>query len=160
MAIRADSIGLFWTDEVKVKEPKPEKIKRQPPEPVWERDDYLPDLDIARQFVPNLYTDWELGQITEPLVFDSEICPNYVLLAFRGIESKKAIYFELDNEPCGRTIRIEKLRWILKNKCIINFNGRKFDFVIAALVLHGCTTEQLWEATDMLIGQASGDKMS
>lgn len=153
MAIRADAIGFFWADEIKVKEPKPEKIKRQPPEPVWERDDYLPDLDVARLFMPTLYTDWELGQATEPIVFDSEIYPNYVLLAFRGVESKKAIYFELDNEPCGRTIHIEKLRWLLKNKCIVNFNGRKFDFIIAALVLHGCTTEQLWEATDMLIGQ-------
>jgi hypothetical protein len=151
MAIRADSIGLFWQDEQKVKAPPVEKVKRTPPERVWERDNYLPDLEAALAFRPTTYTDWELGQITEPLVFDSEIYPNYVLLAFRGAESGKAIYFELDNEPCGRTVNIPKLNWLLRNKCIINFNGRKFDFVIAALVLHGCTTEQLWDATKMLI---------
>lgn len=151
MAIRADCIGFFWQDEVKVKEPKPEKIKRQPPEPVWELDTYLPDLDKALAFMPDLFTDWELGQATEPFVFDSEIYPNYCLFAFRGVDSKKAVYFEMDNEPCGLTLHIEKMRWVLKNKCIVNFNGRKFDFVISALALNGATTEQLWEATTMLI---------
>lgn len=151
MAIRADSIGLFWQDEVKVKAPPVEKIKRTPPERVWERPDYLPDLDAAKAFMPNLYQDWELATINEPLVFDSEVYPNYVLFAFRGLESKKAIYFQMDNEPCGETINLGKLRWVLDHNCIINFNGRKYDFYIAALALHGCTTEQLWEATHLLI---------
>ena len=155
MAIRADCIGLFWQDEVKVKAPPVEKIKRTPPARVWENPDYLPDLEIAKLFKPALYEDHELAQITEPLVFDSEIYPNYVLLAFRGLDSKKSIYFELDNEPLGRTIHLAKLRWLLEHKCIINFNGRKFDFVIAALVLHNCTTEQLWDATYMLIEQGA-----
>lgn len=155
MAIRADAIGLFWEDEQKVKAPPVEKIKRTPPARVWENPDYLPDLEIAKLFKPALYEDHELAQITEPLVFDSEIYPNYVLLAFRGLDSKKSIYFELDNEPLGRTIHLAKLRWLLEHKCIINFNGRKFDFVIAALVLHNCTTEQLWDATYMLIEQGA-----
>ena len=152
MAIRADSIGLFWADEVKVKVVV-EKIKRQPPARVWEQDDYLPDLDAAIVFQPDVYQDWELGSIREPLVFDSEIYPNYALFAFRGLESKKAIYFELDNQPCGRTINLGKMRWVLEHNCIVNFNGRKFDFIIAALALHGCTTEQLWDATHMIIEQ-------
>jgi hypothetical protein len=154
MAIRADGIGLFWQDEIKVKAPPVEKIKRLPPERVWEQDDYLPDLDIARAFRPQLYEDWELAQIVEPLVFDSEIYPNYVLFAFRGIDSKKCICFEMDNEPLGRDFNLAKFRWVLEHKCIVNFNGRKFDFVIAALALHGCSTEQLWEATSMLIEQS------
>lgn len=151
MAIRADSIGFFWEDEVKVKAPPVEKIKRTPPERVWENPDYLPDLDVALKFMPNLYQDWELAHIKEPLVFDSEVYPNYVLFAFRGLESKKAIYFEMDNEPCGESINLGKLRWVLQHNCIINFNGRKFDFVIAALALNGCDSEQLWKATEMLI---------
>lgn len=151
MAIRADSIGLFWEDEQKVKAPKVEKIKRTPPDRVWERDDYLPDLDVAMTFAPNLYQDWELAQINEPLVFDSEVYPNYVLFAFRGLNSKKSVYFEMNNEPCGETINLAKFRWVLEHNCIINFNGRKYDFIIAALALHGCDTEQLWEATKMLI---------
>jgi hypothetical protein len=155
MAIRADSIGLFWEDEVKVKAPPVEKIKRTPPERVWENPDYLPDLEIAKLFKPVFYEEHELAQISEPLVFDSEIYPNYVLLAFRGIDSKKSVYFEIDNKPCGRTAHLPKLKWLLEHKCIINFNGRKFDFVIAALVLHGCTTEQLWDATAMLIEQGA-----
>ena len=153
MAIRADGIGLFWQDEIKVKAEPVAKIKRTPPERVWELDDYLPDLELARQFKPLCYTDHELGTINEPLVFDSEIYPNYALLAFRGLYTKKCVYFELDNQPCGRTINLAKLQWVLKHNCIINFNGRKFDFIIAALVLHNCTTEQLWVATDMLITQ-------
>lgn len=150
MAIRSDSIGLFWADEVKVKVVV-EKIKRTPPDRVWERDDYLPDLDAAIVFEPEVYQDWELAHIQEPLVFDSEIYPNYVLFAFRGIQSRKAIYFELDDQPCGRSINLGKLSWVLHHNCIVNFNGRKFDFVIAALALAGCTTEQMWEATKMLI---------
>ncbi len=151
MAIRADSIGFFWEDEVKVKAPKVEKIKRTPPERVWEQDDYLPDLELARAFTPTIYHEWEYGAIQEPLVFDSEIYPNYCLFAFRGVDSKKAIYFEMDTKPCGEVIHLAKFRWVLEHNCIVNFNGRKFDFIIAALVLHGCTTEQLWEATKMLI---------
>lgn len=150
MAIRADSIGLFWADEVKVKVVV-EKVKRTPPDRVWEKDDYLPDLDAALVFRPDVYQEWELAHIQEPLIFDSEIYPNYVLFAFRGIRSKKAIYFELDDQPCGRSINLGKLSWVLHHNCIVNFNGRKFDFVIAALAVAGCTTEQMWEATKMLI---------
>jgi hypothetical protein len=148
MAIRSDSIGLFWVDEIKLKAPKVEKIKRTPPERVWEHPDYLPDLDAAIVFQPETYTDFELGQIREPLVFDSEVYPNYVLFAFRGLNSKKAIYFELGR---GRACNLAKLRWVLEHNCIVNFNGRKYDFVIAALALHGCGTEDLWKATQMLI---------
>lgn len=151
MAIRADSIGLFWEDEIKVKAPKAEKIKRTPPERVWERPDYLPDLNEAEMFFPVLYQDWELAHIKEPLVFDCEVYPNYALFAFRGLTSKKCICFEMDNEPCGRTFNLGKLKWVLEHNCIINFNGRKYDFIIAALAIHGCTTEQLWQATKMII---------
>lgn len=150
MAIRADSIGLFWADEIKVKTVV-EKIKRTPPARVWEQDDYLPELEIALAFKPDVYQDWELAHINEPLVFDSEIYPNYVLFAFRGINSKKAIYFELDDQPCGRAFNVAKFEWVLKHNCIVNFNGRKFDFIIAALAIGGCGTEDLWKATEMLI---------
>ena len=153
MAIRADSIGLFWADEVKVRVLK-EVIKRTPPERTWEHPDYLPGLDEALAFQPDLYSDYELGQAAlanEPLVFDSEVNPNYALFAFRGINSKKVVYFDLDNEECGSSINIGKMQYVLNNFCIINFNGRAFDFVITALALAGCTTEQLWLATQMLI---------
>lgn len=152
MAIRADSIGLFWEDEIKVKAPKTIKIKRTPPERVWENDDYLPDLDAAIVFQPDCYEDWELATVNEPLVFDSEVYPNYVLFAFRGLESKKAIYFEMYRDrPDKPPMHFGKFEWVLRHNCIINFNGLAFDFVIAALAIQGCNTEALWKATQMLI---------
>lgn len=153
MAKRNDSIGMFWEDEEKVRIAI-EKIKRLPPERTWEAPDYLPGLQNALQFQPQQYTDAELvyaSNIREPLLFDIEVYPNYVLFAFRGLWSRKCVYFEADNEPCGRTIHVNKLNWILQNFCIVNFNGRKYDFVIAALALAERSTEDMWLATEMII---------
>jgi hypothetical protein len=157
--MRADSIGMFWQDEAKVKAAPKEKIKRTPPEPVWERPDYLPGLEESIEFKKNIicYNDVELyqaAQVKERLVFDSEINPNYVLLAFRGIDSKKSVYFELDHLS-NNVVPFDhaKLRWILENFCIINFNGRRFDFIITNLICAGASTEELWLATEMIIMQ-------
>jgi hypothetical protein len=155
MSKRADAIGLFWEDIV-VEKIKAEKIKRLPPERVWEQPDYLPDLEEALGFVPDCYTNYELGLAAakkEYLLFDSEVYPNYVLFAFRGIDSKKVVYFECDNAPCGRTIDTAKLLYVLQNFCIVNFNGLRYDFIIAALALAEASTEQMWLATQMLIEQ-------
>lgn len=153
MGKRADSIGFFWQDEEKVRTPI-EKVKRTPPERTWESPDYLPHLEQALAFEPDCYTDYEIGQragTKEQLVFDSEVNPNYALFAFRSKLTRKVIYFELDDEPCGREFNRGKLLYVLTNFCIVNFNGIKFDFVIAAMGVAGCTTEQMWEATQMLI---------
>jgi hypothetical protein len=156
MGIRNDALGIFWQDEIKVRLPAAEKVKRLPPERVWEQPEYLPDLEQALAFVPCCYTDYELGVAAtqkEYLLFDTEVYPNYVLFAFRGLTSKKVVYFELDNEPLGRGINIGKLRYIFQNFCIINFNGLKYDFVIAALALAEVSTADMWLATQMLIEQ-------
>ncbi|MCP5798924.1 hypothetical protein NL298_26990, partial [Klebsiella pneumoniae] len=44
-----------------------------------------------------------------------------------------------------------KLWYVLSNFCIINFNGRKYDFVISALALADKGPEDLWLATSMII---------
>jgi hypothetical protein len=160
MGKRADSIGFFWQDEEKVRVPV-EKVKRIPPERTWESQDYLPHLEEALVFVPDCYTDYEIGQHAgqkEKLLFDMEVYPNYVLAAFRSLTTRKVICFELDNEPCEESPDLGKLLYILTNFCIVNFNGRKYDFVIAAMMVAGCTTEQMWEATEMLIAYGLRDK--
>ena len=160
MGHRADSLGMFWADEEKIRVAK-EVIKRTPPERVWESPDYLPNLEQALTFSPPQYSGWEIGEAAqrkEHLLFDTEVYPNYVLFAFRSIETGKCIWFEMDNKPCGRTMELGKLWWVLSNFCIVNFNGRKYDFVIAALALAGKSTEDMWLATKMIIEFGQRDK--
>lgn len=160
MAQRSDALGIFWQDEPKVRVAV-EKVKRTPPERVWEQPDYLPNLEEALAFKPDAYTEYEIGlaaQRKESLLFDVEVYPNYVLFAFRSVQTGKCIYFEEDDEPCGRTIELGKLWYVLSNFCIINFNGRKYDFVMAAMTLAGKTPEELWLATQMIIEFGQRDK--
>ena len=157
MGKRADSKGMFWQDEVKVKAAPKEKVKRLPPERTWERADYLPNLAEAKALVLDEYTDMELwaAQVhREKLVFDMEFYPNYVLAAFRGLESKKVVYFELSDLWLGtESFDVSKFVWILQNFCLVNFNGRHFDFPMSALMANGITTYQLWDAVVMIIAQ-------
>ncbi len=157
MANRSDSQGLFWVDEKKIKPVAKEKMKRLPPERTWERSDYLPNLAEARALVLDEYTNLELwaAQINrEKLVFDMEFYPNYVLAAFRGLDSKKVVYFELSDLWLGtEAYDVRKFIWILQNFCLINFNGRHFDFPMSALMVNGLTTYQMWDAVVMIIAQ-------
>jgi hypothetical protein len=158
---RADSIGFFWDDTPAPKPPKKEKPKAIPPLRFWESPAYLPDLEEARAWQPNLYSDQELyqaSQTRERLVYDIESYPNYALFAFKGIQSKKVVYFEVDNQPLGRTLDIPKLKWILENFLIVNFNGLSYDFPVTAVALAGYDSEALWVATDMIIAQQLREK--
>jgi hypothetical protein len=154
---RADAIGFFWQDIAKVKPPKVEKPKRDPPPRFWEAPDYLPGLEAARNFKPDLYNDmelWQAQQSAEPLLFDVEVYPNYSLIGFKGLHSSKVVIFETDdNGYFNELTDIPKLRWILHNFCIINFNGLKYDFPVTTLPLAGYSSFEMWDATDMIIGQ-------
>lgn len=162
MANRSDAQGLFWHDEKKVKAVAKAKTKRIPPLRTWESPDYLPNLAEAQALVLDEFNDMELWQASinrEQLLFDMEIYPNYVLAAFRSIQSKKVVYFELSDLWIGTEgIDAQKFIWILQNFCIINFNGRKFDFIISALLANELSTESMWLATQMLIVQEQRDK--
>jgi len=148
---RFDSIGFFWQDLAKIKPPKKEKPKAIPPLRFWTAPDYLPFLDEARSYVFDLYNDMELWQASlnkERLVYDIEVYPNYCLFGFKGLETKKIVYFELGS---GRSLDIPKLKWVLDNFLIVNFNGLNYDFPVTAVALAGKPSESLWEATRMLI---------
>lgn len=149
--MRADAIGFFWQDEAKIKPPKKEKPKAIPPLRFWTAPDYLPGWLEAQAFRPVLYTDADLLAANERLVFDIEVYPNYALFAFKGIESGKIIYFEVDDEPLGLSLNIPKLRWILENFCIVNFNGLKYDFPVTTVALAEHGPGALWDATCMII---------
>lgn len=150
---RADAIGLFWADVKKEKAAKKEKVKRLPPEKFWLDPTYLPGFAEALEFQPDLYTDGELitaAYAHEPMSFDIEVYPNYCLFAFKGCISKKIVYFECYDHVLTPMDRA-KMKWILDSFCIINFNGRKYDFPVTTLALAGKDCEKMWDATQMLI---------
>lgn len=154
--MRRDALGLFWDDipVVKVKSEKAAKPKRTPPPRTWESADYLPNLAEAREFKVDLYTDLELmaaAQNRERLVLDIECYPNYFLIGFKGTQTGKVVYFEQDDQPCGFTLNIAKLNWILQSFCVITFNGTWYDLPMAALALAGKDCATLKQASDKII---------
>ena len=60
--MRFDSIGLWWEDAAAIKIPKAPKPKRTPPEPVWLRPDYLPNLAEAQACKFDLLSNRELKE--------------------------------------------------------------------------------------------------
>jgi hypothetical protein len=148
-------VGFFWNDTPPPKPPKKEKPKAIPPLRFWESPDYLPGLEDARNFVPNLFTDQELlqaSQAGEKLLFDIEVYPNYCLFAFKSTVSGKVIYFEADDfGPRWDLFNIPKLNWVLHNFCLVNFNGLRYDFPVTAVAVGGHASAAMWEATCMLI---------
>ncbi len=153
--MRADAMGLFWFDE-----PPPPKVKKTPerktpPEPVWERDDYLPGLDRALAAQYNLLTDQELINYAArkiPLYFDIECYSNYFLIAFSEPKSGKYLLFEiLENE----LLDCVKLKWLLHHFQVIGFNSRNYDIPIATLATypHLARPDVLKQASDLIILQ-------
>ena len=150
--MRADSLGLWWRDEpvIKVKSIKQTK-KKTPPKPVWLEVDYLPGYEQALNWKPDLFTNEELIEaqlVGETLVFDLEVYGNYFLAAFKSVQSKKIVYFEMDY---SKLIQLDKLEWILRNFQIVSFNGIEFDQPILSIVLAGQDTHTLKEATNAII---------
>lgn len=149
--MRIDSIGLFWEDLPPPPKEKKEKEKRLPPDPVWERDDYLPGLNDCISYQAPQMDDhsllhaWAAG---EELVFDIECYPNYFLAAFKSITSGKIIYFELSEHV---SLDIRKLRWVLESFTIITFNGNKYDIPLVSLALAGRNNADLKLASDEII---------
>ena len=151
--LRSDAQGLFWTDLPKFKPPKKEKPKRNPPPKVWEDPAYLPNLEAAQALVLDEFTDeelWLAAMNKEQLVYDIEVYPNYVLFAFRSIQSHKCICLEISAESYLDTA---KLLWIVQNFELITFNGIKFDLPITAIACDNHSTESIYEAVVMIIVQ-------
>ena len=83
-----------------------------------------------------------------PLIFDIECYPNYFQCAFKSAITGKFVDVEMYD---GHPLDIAKLKWIVDNFCVIGFNSLAYDTTILALALAGKSTEDLKEATVMLI---------
>lgn len=150
MSRRPDALGFFWEDKVVERVPK-EVRKVTPPERTWESPDYLPGLEEALNFYPDMFTDDELYQAylnKDTLEFDIECYPNYFLAAFKSKKYNKVTYVEMTYD---QGLDIPKFKWILESFEIITFNGIGYDMVIAAMAIGGCTNAQLKEATNLII---------
>lgn len=142
--------------EAAYQEAKGKTEKRTPPEPVWLEPDYLPNLEEARAFKFDLFTDEELVEASmdwiygtkHKLAFDIECYGNYFLIAFISLKLRKVIYFEMVQ---GQVLEIQKLHWVMTNFTIIGFNSNNYDIPIASLALNGCSTLQLKSATAAII---------
>lgn len=151
---RWDETGIFWDDYIPPKIKK-EKIKREPPEPIWLLPNYLPGFEEAKAYKFDLMSDGELllakGQ---KFVWDIEIYPNYLLIGFMHIETRKIVMFEARvGEPLS-ILQIQKLMWIFDNMIIVGFNDNAFDIPMAVAILANFTTEKLYECADLLINGA------
>lgn len=149
--MRKDALGFFWRDEPVIKVVK-EKVLVTPPKATWLRPDYLPGIEAARALVLPEYTIDELVAATkeEALFFDIEIYKNYFLAGFMGAKSGKYVWVESDENGI---IDIQKLGWILTNFETIGFNSIPFDLPITSMALNNCTTMEMKQAVDMIIGE-------
>ena len=86
------------------------------------------------------------------LVCDVEIYINYLLVAFRDIDTGDEFGFETEWED-GIMSRADRadLKKVMTENLIITFNGINFDIPIIWLALTGHTCEQLKEAANKLI---------
>lgn len=152
---RWDELGLLWRDE-KIEKIAAVKVKREPPDPVWLRDDYLPNLERARAHKFDTMTDAEIleaWQRKDRLVWDTEFYPNYALLGFRSLTTGKLIMFE---KRRGGSIDVAKFKWILQNFVVSGFNDTCFDVPMAWAVCAGFDTDRLQKCVNDLIFGGDG----
>lgn len=150
---RPDSMGLFWSEPRKIKPPPLEKVKRIPPEPVWLADDYMPNLDDALAWEPDLYQGnevWMAAARGEYHVFDIEHFHDYFLIMFKSLTTGKITYFE---KRAGQDIALQALHAVSTQLGLVGFNSRNYDIPMLTLALAGCSFEQLRFAQMMIIEQ-------
>lgn len=150
---RWDLTGLFWDDYVAPKV-KAEKIVRTPPEPFWLDDDYLPHLEEARAYRPNVMTDAELleaAQAKDHMVWDTEFYPNFALIGARSVRTGKLFAFELNDGQALTGEPRAKLAWIARSFTFVGFNDNAFDVPMLNAVLAGFDTYTLADCADDLI---------
>jgi len=148
---RPDSMGLFWNEPKAIKPPPAEKVKRIPPEPTWLEDDYLPNLEEALAWNPDLYTPeemWQAASAGERVVFDIESYPDYFLIMFKSVTTGKICYFEKTENI---ELAIPALQYITSKFCLIGFNSYGYDIPILTLAMAGASFEELQIANDLII---------
>jgi len=160
---RFDALGMWWEDVAPVKPPKKEKPKATPPAPIWLLPTYLPGLEEARAMKMNLLSDQEIiaaSRSGERFTFDIESYPNYTLIGFKSILSKKIWYVEIIGE--NNSLAYEdclKLKWVMNNLATIGFNSKGYDLTIAAIACAGNICAQIHRATKMIIEGVAGQKL-
>lgn len=82
------------------------------------------------------------------VVVDTECYIDYWLIMFRHIENGNTVAVELFP---GQSLDIERIERVLRNYCIVSFNGRNYDVPMISLALKGATNEQLKRASDTII---------
>ncbi len=145
---RFDETGFFWDDYIAPHVPIDKR--RYAPEATWESDEYLPHYDEAVTHRFELMSDYELQYGREPLIWDIEIYPNYVLTGFRSVETKKTLLFEQSESALAET-EIQKLLWTLRSRLLVGFNDTRFDLLVAACIVSGWDTYQCMEAVEEII---------
>lgn len=149
---RADMAGFFWNDTPPPKPPKLEKPKRTPPKATWLLPDYLPGLEEATRFPVHVMSMDELVEAAkagEELVIDTEVYHNYFLAMFTSLSTGAVFY--LEEVEGGPKINSELLHWILTTFQTIGFNSLRYDLVMCALAVKGCSTAQIKYASDRVI---------
>ena len=154
--MRFDSVGLWWEDAAAIKIPKAPKQKRLPPDPVWLKPDYLPNLAEARACRFDLLSNRELKESAlrrDMFSMDIESYPNYMLVGFRRLSDKKIVYFqqiELNGEIVCE-LDLPKMRWCLEHLQFVTFKGNSFDVPWCQIALLGHGAEFMHEITQKLI---------
>lgn len=150
--MRSDSIGFFWNDTPPPKPERAEKAKKQAPDPVWLRPDYLPGLEEARRFPVQILSLEEIiaaALAREEFTVDVECYPNYFLACFTNVKTGAVFYTE---EIEGQVMLDSGfLRWALATFTTTGFNSNSYDIPICTLAVAGKNCRQLKEASDRII---------
>ena len=154
---RWDLTGLFWDDYVAPRVAK-EKIKREPPEPIWLNDDYLPGLEEARAYRFDFMSDAELmlaAQEKHKLTWDHEFYMNYSILGFKDQVTGKILKHSFHH---GETLpERDKFIWVLKHFTLVGFNDTEFDIPMTHAALQGMSTDKLMGCVnDLIHGEYGG----
>ena len=151
--MRFDLAGLFWDETPVKKESKAKKkLKRNPPEPAWEDDDYLPYLEDALAFRVSLFDEVGLvaaSQRKETLIFDIEAYKNYWCICFKSVQSGLVAYEEFEHKSDWNR---GKIKWIMENFETVGFNSNHYDVPILCLALYkDVSTKDIKMASDAII---------
>lgn len=154
--MRFDSVGMFWQEAAPFKIPKAPKAKATPPDPVWLKPDYLPNLEAANAHNFDMLSWRELkGAALRRDLFsmDVESYANYMLVGFRRISDKRVVYFE-QIELGGKLVKaldIAGMVWCLENLQFVTFNGNSFDVPWCRVASMGWDCEYMHDLTQILI---------
>lgn len=82
------------------------------------------------------------------LVLDIEIYSNYLLVMFKSIDTRKAMFFEAHD--CAQ-LDTNTILAILREYTVITFNGLDFDLPLLFMALHGASVAEVKAAANHII---------